>query len=149
MTKSFVPVRQDPDKMRFIEWLTTPPDLRDPPTEREFAVLLDVHSKTLFNWKQEREFRDVWHASAEEVIGGDEGSRDRRQRILDVLYEAASDPRNPRHVQAAKQWADMTKAISPGAMSTDGGPLKAVGMLTDDELERFIARGVAELQQGQ
>lgn len=138
---SYVPVRADPRKMRYIEWLTTPPQERQPRTERELARSLDVYVKTLYNWKQDRDFLDEWRGEADEVIGGP----DKRQAVLDTLYRAATEERNPRHVQAAKLYLEAVGAMSPPKFDvTISG--KALGMLSEDELERLIAIGVAELQ---
>lgn len=144
MPRHFVPVRQDPDKMRFIEWLTTPPAARVPGTEREFAAELDVHLKTLYNWKQDREFREVWQGETDVVVG----DLDKRQRILDTLYEVATDPHNPRHVQASKEYLAAIRAITPPELNPDGTELKAIGLLTEAELDRYIASGLADLSNG-
>lgn len=141
--KSYVPVVQDARKMRYIEWLTTPPHARDPRTEGQLAAELDVYPKTLFNWKQDREFCDVWHRETNDVVGGD----DRRQAIMDTLYEAANDARNPRHVAAAKLYLEAIGAMSPGRMDvTVHSDSKALGLLTDDEIEGLLARGLADRQ---
>jgi len=139
VAKPYVPVRQDPEKMRFIEWLTTPPAARQPETEAEFARMIDVHVKTLYNWKHDREFREAWQGETDQVIG----DLDKRQRVLDALYEAASDPRNPRHVPAAKLYLDAIRQMSPEREAAS----KAVGSLTDAELELMIQRGVVEAQE--
>lgn len=136
VSKAYVPVRQDPEKMRFIEWLTTPPAARQPPTEAEFARMIDVHVKTLYNWKHDREFRETWQSETDQVIG----DLDKRQRVLDTLYEAASDPRNPRHVSAAKLYLEAIREMTPERESG----AKAIGMLTDDELAKMIDRTLAE-----
>lgn len=120
--------------MRYIQWLTTPPSHREPRTEVELAREMDVYPKTLWNWRQEREFREVWSDDTDRVVGGE----DRRQRVMDVLYDAAVDTRNPRHVQAAKLYLDTLGAISPPRE----GNAKAVGMLTDVEIEQMIAASV-------
>lgn len=141
--KAYVPVVQDSRKMRYIEWLTTPPHARVPRTEGQLAAELDVYPKTLFNWKQDREFCDVWHRETNEVIGGD----DRRQAVMDSLFEAASDTHNPRHVQAAKVYLEAIGAMSPGRMDvTVHSDAKALGLLTDDEIEKLLARGLADQQ---
>ena len=141
MAKSHVPVRQDIRKMRYIEWLTTPPNDRNPPNETELAKELDVYPKTLYNWRQEREFRDVWRDDADEVIGGE----DKRQRVLETLYTAAIDYRSPRHVSAAKLYLETIGAIGPQRVDVQVTN-KAIGLLTDDELNSLIARGVVEMQ---
>lgn len=141
MAKSYVPVRQDLRKMRYIEWLTTVPDYRQPKTERELARELDVYQKTLYNWRQERDFIEVWRGESDEVVGGP----DRRQAVLETLYRAATNERNPRHVMAGKLYLEAVGAMSPPRLDvTVSG--KALGMLSDDELESLIARGVAEMK---
>jgi hypothetical protein len=139
---SYVPVLQDPRKMRYIEWLTTVPNYRVPRTERELAHELDVFPKTLYNWRQDREFIDIWRGESDEVIGGP----DRRQAVLETLYRAATDERNPRHVTAGKLYLEAIGAMAPPKLDvTISG--KALGLLTDEEIERLIAMGVAELKQ--
>ena len=58
---------------------------------------------------------------------------------MDVLYDAAVDNHNPRHVQAAKLYLDTLGAISP---PREGVNSKAIGMLTDDEIETLLSRAV-------
>jgi hypothetical protein len=136
VSKAYVPVRQDPEKMRFIEWLTTPPAARQPATEAEFARMIDVHVKTLYNWKHDREFRETWQGETDQIIG----DLDKRQRVLDALFEAASDARNPRHVSAAKLYLEAIREMSPERESQG----KAIGLLTDAELALMIDRNLAE-----
>ena len=139
MARPYVPVTQDAKKMRYIEWLTTPPQERHPGTEKELARELDVYPKTLYMWKQDREFRDVWRDDADEVIGGE----DKRQRVMETLYMAAIDYRSPRHVQAAKLYLETIGAIGPQQVQVHVTS-KALSMLTDDEIESLIARGLVE-----
>lgn len=139
MPRPYIPVTQDPKKMRYIEWLTTPPQERNPHTEKELARELDVYPKTLYGWKQDREFRDVWRDETDEVIGGE----DKRARVMETLYMAAIDYRSPRHVQAAKLYLETIGAIGPQQVNVHVTS-KALNMLTDDEIESLIARGLAE-----
>ena len=144
MPIQYVPVRQDAKKMRYIEWLTTPPTYREPATEKQLAAELDVYSKTLYNWRHDREFREVWQDNTDAVIGGE----DRRQAVMDALYKAASDDHNPRHVQAAKLYLDAIGAMSPPKVDVTVSH-KALGMLTDEEIEVLLARGVADYKQAE
>ena len=139
MPKTYVPVRQDIRKMRYIEWLTMPPQERRPPTEAELARELDVYPKTLYNWRQEREFRDVWRDDADEVIGGE----DKRQRVMETLYMAAIDYRSPRHVSAAKLYLETIGAIGPQRIDVQVSN-KAIGLLTDEEIEKLIGKELAD-----
>jgi hypothetical protein len=136
------PVRQDPKKMRYIEWLTTPEIFRSPATKQDLAKELDVYPKTLYNWENDREFREVWHGEADVVLE-EHGAVDKRQAVLDSLYEAASDPRSPRHVSAAKLYLEVIGAIGPQRIDVHVSS-KALSMLSDDEIESLIARGLAE-----
>lgn len=136
-----MPVERDERKMRFIEWLTTPPQFREPATEKELARELDVYYKTLYNWKNDRDFREVWQRNTDIVIGGE----DKRQRIMETLYISALDYRSPRHVQAARLYLEAIGAMSPTKLDVTVST-KALSMLDDDELERLIARGAAELK---
>lgn len=140
---TYVAVTQDPRKMRFIEWLTTPPSMRDPETEEEFAAVIDVHPKTLHNWKRDPEFKYVWHGKTDEVIGGD----DRRQAVIDALFAAASDPFNPRSVSAAKEYREWLKLMAPeqagsGEIVAD----KPLALLSDEEIDDLLARGLQNQQ---
>ena len=126
--------------MRYIEWLTTVPDHRVPRTERELARELDVYVKTLFNWRQDRDFREVWQGECDDVVG----HPDRRQAVLETLYRSATDERNPRHVQAGKLYLEAVGAMTPPKLDIVVSG-KALGMLDEEELERLIAIGVAEL----
>lgn len=127
--------------MRYIEWLTTVPDYRVPKTEREMAAELDVYQKTLYNWRQDRDFIEVWRGESDDVVGGP----DRRQAVLEVLYRAATNERNPRHVSAAKLYFEAIGAITPPKIDVNVSG-RALGMLSDDEIEKLIAVGVVELQ---
>jgi hypothetical protein len=139
MAKSYMPVRQDVRKMRYIQWLTTPPQERIPSTQADLAKELDVYPKTLWNWRQDREFRDVWRDDADEVIGGE----DKRQRVMETLYMAAIDYRSPRHVAAAKLYLETIGAIGPQRIDIQVSN-KAIGLLTDEELAKLIDQGLTE-----
>jgi hypothetical protein len=66
---------------------------------------------------------------------------------MDTLYEAANDARNPRHVAAAKLYLEAIGAMSPGRMDvTVHSDAKALGMLTDEEINSLLAQGIADRQ---
>lgn len=142
MAAPYVATRDDPRKMRYIEWLTTPKDMREPKTERELAKELDIYVKTLYNWRHDREFRDVWRDSTDEIVGGE----DKRQQVIDSLFKVAVDRFHPRQVAAAKLYTDLIREISPpreGDFAIGGSSGKVpVDMLTDEELDALIKRGV-------
>jgi hypothetical protein len=135
----YLATQQDPKKMRYIEWLTTPKSAREPKSEALLAKELDVYVKTLYNWRHDPEFKAIWQENTDFVIGGD----DRRQAVMDTLYQAASDPNNPRHVTAAKLYLEAIKDITPPKEGEPGQlSEKAIGMLTDEELDLLIQQGL-------
>lgn len=136
------PVAQDPKKMRYIEWLNTPKMMRTPATKGELAAELDVYPRTLYNWEQEPEFRKLWHGQAERILD-EHDAPDKIQQVLDTLHEAAIDSHSPRMVSAAKLYLETVGAIGPQKIDVQVSS-KALGMLSDDEIERLIARGLAE-----
>lgn len=140
----YVPVRQDARKMRYIEWLTTIPEHRNPRYERDLAKELDVFAKTLYSWRQDKEFREVWKDEADEVIG-DAG---RRQAVLETLYRAATDERNPRHVAAGKLYLEAIGAITPPKLDLTVST-KALSLLTQQEIDEMIAQQVFKMNQGE
>ncbi len=135
-------VTQDPRKMRYIDWLTTPPPMRDPQTEEELALTIDVHTKTLYNWRHDPEFKAVWHQETDKVVGGD----DRRQAVIDALFEAASDPDHPRCVSAAKEYREWLKLMAPPDEPGTVTASKPLTLLSDEELKDLLARGIQNQQ---
>lgn len=128
--------------MRYIEWLNTPRQFRIPATKGEMAAALDVYPKTLYNWENDREFRAVWRGEADDIHEA-HGTGNNVQDVLDSLLVAAKDPRSPRHVSAAKLYLEAVGGIGPQKIDvTVSG--KAISLLTDEELERLVARGLAE-----
>lgn len=137
MSKGYIPVRQDPRKMRYIEWLTTPMSERTPSNEIELAAELDVYPKTLYNWRHEREFKDVWSEETE-TVGL---SEDKRANIINNLYEVGMDKTNPRMVMAAKEFLNYYKELRPERDGEDPTAGKALNMLSDEELDALLAEG--------
>ena len=142
MPLPYHPVRRDPRKMRYISWLITPPDERIPKSENALADELDVHVKTLYGWRQDREFRETW-ADAAKITYGD---NDHKLAIIDALVTTALDNRNPRQVSAAKLYFEMTGAMTPSSPELRLNGPQALGLLTDGEIEKLVAIGLAEMR---
>jgi len=51
--------RLSPEQIRFAEWLAMPLDERNPSTQRDLALVLDVSEITLSHWKKIGEIRDI------------------------------------------------------------------------------------------
>ena len=134
-----VPIDADPRKLEYLRWLTTPKAERNPSSERKLAEKLDVSVKTLYNWRQQTEFRRRWELETDTIIGGD----DRRQAVFDALYETATDRTHKQHVQAAVAFTKLIAEIQPSAANlrqTD----KPLTQMSKDELDAMIAAAASE-----
>lgn len=98
------------EKQRFLEWLLTPAGDREPRTMDALADELGVTRRTLTTWKtQDKEFMEAWEARYLATVG----SPEKKQRLLDVLEKTASDPDDPKHVQAIKTYFDIVEGLRP------------------------------------
>jgi hypothetical protein len=134
-----VPIDADPKKLRYLRWLTTPKANREPSSERQLADELKVSVKTLYNWRQQTEFRRRWEQETDTIIGGD----DRRQAVFDALYETATDRTHKQHVQAAVAFTKLIAEIQLSVANlrqTD----KPLSQLNAKELEAMIAAAAQE-----
>jgi hypothetical protein len=128
----------DPRKVRLMTWLTTPPMERNPKTQVKLAESLGISKRTLTAWMNQPEFRDAWERQARAV----QGTPERQQVVLDVLYAAATDPHNRQQVQAAKLFLEATRAIRPPTVELR---VRDPRELTDEELDSMLAEGAAQL----
>lgn len=130
----------DPRKQRLLDWLTTIPSEREPATKKELATELGVVDRTLRSWQNEPAFRREWEKRAFEVAG----DPDRTQRVLDALYEAATDRGARDRVSAAKHFLEATGAIKPPPMQVEVS--SRVQELSDQELDELIALEAARVR---
>lgn len=125
---------QSAEKQRFLEWLLTPVSERNPRTMQELADELGVERRTLTNWKTtDREFMEAWEARYLATIG----SPERKQKLLDVLERTASDPDDPKHVQAIKTYFDIVEGLRPQKMQLE--VTRSPVDLPQDVLEALLA----------
>lgn len=102
---------QDPRHERLLQWLCTAPQLREPKTYEQLGASMEppVARRTLFDWRNRPEFRAEWEERAIKIAGDPE----RTQRVLDALYEVATDTTARNQVSAAKTWADIAGVVKP------------------------------------
>lgn len=129
----------DARKLEFIDWLTTPPHMRGvdgvPKSMEELADKLGVTSRTLRNWKADKLIRQAWDQEARAIVG----SPERKQRVLDELYELALDREDGKQMKAADLYLKAIGAITPAAQEeATAGPSK-VSELSDEQLAEMIA----------
>lgn len=131
----------DQRKVRFVEWLTTPPHERVPSNQDLLADELGVTSRTLRNWKKDKRIRACWEDEASSIVGDPA----KKQEVLEQLRRQALDTEDPKQAQMAKLWLQATGAITPvSAEKRDAGDAKAQSY-SDEELEEMISMKAAEL----
>jgi hypothetical protein len=128
-------------KQALLAWLCTPLKERNPTSQVELADQLGVERKTLYSWRQDKEFLEEWERRYLATIG----DPSRKSEIMDTLYRTATDPDDPKHVQAAKQYFEIEGSVKPARME-----LKVTGSpkeLTDEQLADIIAlKATSELE---
>jgi len=132
--KHMVTPLSDFRKQRFLKWLCTPVKERKPQTLIDLAEELQITRRTLHTWKSDdKEFMEAWEKLYLRTIGNPE----RKQTIMDTLYRTATDPDDPKHVQAAKQYFEIEGSVKPAKME-----LQVTGsaqQLTDEQLDELLA----------
>jgi hypothetical protein len=82
-----------PEFIKFVEWFSTPRQLRKIKTQKEFAEVIGVCEDTLTDWKQHPQFRVLVQQNISEWI---------KERIPDVihgLYKKALSKGNAKDVE--------------------------------------------------
>lgn len=114
----------------YLEWLCTAPSERIPDSKNKMAVHLGVNVKTLRNWEKKEVFRRQW----QERVDAIQGSPERTQAILDMLYNKAVQDND---VKSAQLYLQATNRMAPPTVEvrTD----RKTNELTDAELDELIA----------
>jgi len=129
----------DPRHQRLVDWLTTPKQERQPLTMKELAVDLGVSDRTLRDWKERREIREVWEEQAKKVVG----SPERAQDVLEAMYQRAIDSTDAKQVQAAKLYLEAIEAIKPPTVEVRS--VSDLARVSDDELQAMIAATAGQM----
>lgn len=140
MVQPAVPVT-DFRKQAYLKWLCTPLKEREPRTLNDFAAELGVTTRTLQLWKDDKEFLEAWEKLYLKTIG----DPSRKQAIMDTLYKTATDPDDPKHVQAAKQYFEIEGSVKPTKMQVE--VTRPAKELSDDELDAILADKIAQEKQ--
>ena len=130
-------------KQTFLQWLCTPTKERDPRTFSDLAEQLGVDRRTLQNWRDDKEFLEAWEKMYLKTIG----DPSKKAEIMATLLRTATDPDDPKHVQAAKAYFEIEGSIKPARMEVSVSN-RPTTELTDDQLDALIAeRAQAEKDQ--
>ena len=123
-------------KQRVLQWLTTPTQEREPKTFMALAEEIGVTRRTIQNWRtQDKEFMEEWERLYLATIG----SPGRRQEIMDTLFRTATDPDDPKHVQAAKTYMEIEGSLKP-AKTEISVQMGDASKLTMEELDALLAQ---------
>lgn len=124
-------------KQAFLEWLCTAPADREPSTMEELAAQLNVSRRAMSNWKVDPEFLAEWEKLYRRTVG----SPERAQRVLDTLYRTATDPDDPKHVQAADKYLQAIDAVKPQRINVEvSGSARD---LSDEQLNALLAEAAS------
>lgn len=128
-------------KQAFLDWLCTPPGEREPRTLIEFAGSVGHDRRTLQNWREDKEFLEAWEKRYLKTIG----DPSRKQSIMDTLLRTATDPDDPKHVQAAKAYFEIEGSIKPAKMEVS--VTRPASSLSDEELDALLAEAASTEKQ--
>jgi transcriptional regulator with XRE-family HTH domain len=125
---------EDWRKQKFLQWLCTIKEDRDPPLQKDLADQLGVSHSTLIKWKDDPEFLSAWEHKYRRTVG----SPERMQLVLERLFETATDRTDPRQVPAAREYRIAVEGVAPTRIELD---VTAAKNLSDEELAHYIAAG--------
>lgn len=120
----------------FIEWLATPAAERVPRSQAEFARKFNVTQQGLSMWKRDPRVITRVDAARRHATNVND-----LPDVIDALTKQATDPSNPRSVQAAKvlmTWWDRT---------VDESEQIHVASLSDAELEELVIETYDEIRE--
>ncbi len=123
-------------KQRYIDWLSLPPNRREPSSQAKMAKELDVSEQTLRAWKRDPRIIAKVKGKIQSVIALNDLAE-----IVDTLKEQAFDAQNPRSVQAAKVLLDLMEQGQNQGVET---PLSEMSL---DELKQLTSGLYDELDE--
>jgi hypothetical protein len=124
------------NRERFLTWLLTPKQEREPPTQTALALELGLNSAVLSNWKREPEFLEQWNTQYLRTIS----SPETKMSIIDALRSIATDADDPKIVQAAKAYFEIEGSLRPAKQQVDVQvTARSVSELSDADLQRLLS----------
>lgn len=120
-------------QQEYLEWLCTAPSERNPVSKNKMADHLGVDVKTLRRWEKKPAFRNQWQERVDDI----QGSPERTQRVLDMLYSRAVDG----DVKSAHLYLQATNRMAPPTIEVKSD--RRSQDLSDSELDELIAAAAA------
>lgn len=117
-------------QQEYLDWLCTAPSERVPPSKNKMAEHLSVDVKTLRRWEKKPSFRQQWQDRVDDI----QGSPERTQAVLDMLYNKATKDND---VKSAQLYLQATNRMAPPTVEVRSD--RKVSELSDAELDELIA----------
>lgn len=117
-------------QQEYLDWLCTAPSERVPPSKNKMADHLGVDVKTLRRWEKKPSFRQQWQDKVDDI----QGSPERTQAVLDMLYNKATKDND---VKSAQLYLQATNRMAPPTVEVRSD--RKVSELSDAELDELIA----------
>ena len=118
-----------PAQTEYLDWLCTPPGEREPSSKMKMAAHIGVDVKTLRRWEKKPAFRKQW----EERVADIQGSPERTQSVLDMLYSKAMDG----DTKSAQLYLQATNRMAPPTIEVKSD--RKTTEMSDEELDELIA----------
>jgi hypothetical protein len=117
-------------QQEYLDWLCTAPSERVPPSKKQMAVHLGVDITTLRRWEKKPNFRQQWQDKVDDI----QGSPERTQAVLDMLYNKATRDND---VKSAQLYLQATNRMAPPTVEVKSD--RKLAELSDSELDALIA----------
>ena len=117
-------------QQEYLDWLCTAPSERVPPSKNKMAVHLGVDITTLRRWEKKPNFRQQWQDRVDDI----QGSPERTQAVLDMLYNKAPQDND---VKSAQLYLQATNRMAPPTVEVKSD--RKLTELSDSELDALIA----------
>ena len=117
-------------QQEYLDWLCTAPSERVPPSKNKMAEHLKVDVKTLRRWEKKPNFRQQWQDRVDDI----QGSPERTQAVLDMLYNKATQDND---VKSAQLYLQATNRMAPPTVEVRSD--RKLTELSDAELDALIA----------
>lgn len=121
-------------RQRILDWLCTVADERVPTSQRALAEELSIDPHHVVQLKKDPDFLRDWEAQYRRTVG----SPERQHKVMNALFETATDRSDPRLVPAARAYLEAIDAIKPKKVevSLNAKPPKE---LSQEELDELLA----------
>ena len=115
-------------QQKYLDWLCTPPMERQPGSKTKMAVELGVDVKTIRRWEKKPAFREQWQERVDDI----QGSPERTQGVLDMLYTKAMDG----DTKSAQLYLQATNRMAPPTIELKND--RKAAELSDSDLDELI-----------